>query len=87
MPSRDGAIGIPANLRIVMGMQIDEAGRDDQPARVNHLLGEARGASADLRDFAVFDPDVAAIARYPRAIDDGAAFDLNVEVSHFGFLN
>jgi hypothetical protein len=79
VPSGDGAVGIPANLRVVMRVQIDEAGRDDQPVGVDGLLREAGRAAADLRDLAVLDPDVAAIARHARSVDDGAAFDVKIE--------
>ena len=85
VPSGDRAIGIPADLGVVMGVQIDEAGRDDQAVGVDGLLGEAGRASADLGDLAVFNPDVAAIARDAGAVDDGAAFDLNVIIGHLEF--
>ena len=86
MPSGDGAVRIPADLRVVVGVQIDEAGRDDQAVGVDDLFGEAGRAAAELRDLAVLDPDVAAIARDAGTIDDGAAFDLNIVISHQVFL-
>ncbi len=68
-----------------MGVQIDEARRDDQAVGIDDFFGEARRAAANLRDLAVLDPDVAAIARDAGSVDDGAAFDLNVEIGHLSF--
>src|SRR5690349_12831746 len=65
-----------------MRMQIDEAGRDDEAVGVDHLFGKAGSAAAKLRNLPVLDPHVAAIARDPGTIDDRAAFDLNVVISH-----
>ncbi len=65
-----------------MRMQIDEAWRDDEAVGIDDLLGKAGGAPAQLRDFAVLDPDVAAIARTSGTVNDRAAFDLNVVISH-----
>ena len=79
VPAGDRAVRVPADLGVVMGVQIDEARRDDQAVGVDDFLGEARRASADLRDLAVLDPDVAPVARHAGAVDDGAAFDLNVD--------
>jgi hypothetical protein len=64
-------------------MQIDESGRDDESVGVDYFFGEAGGAASELRDLAVFDPHVAAVARYTRSIDYGSAFNLNIEISHF----
>ena len=35
-----------------MGMQVDEAGGDDQPVGVDHLVRDAVGPAADLGDLA-----------------------------------
>ena len=40
MPAGNRALRIPADLRIVMRVQIDEAGRDDQAVGVDRALGE-----------------------------------------------
>ena len=42
-------------------------------------------APADLRDFAVLDPEVGAVTRNPRSINDSSAFDLNIEIGHEKF--
>ena len=59
-----------------MRVQVDEAGSDDHTVSVDDLLREAGGASADLRDFAILDPDVAAKTWHAGAINYGAAFDV-----------
>ena len=68
-----------------MRVQIDEARRHDQAVGVDGLLGEARRTAADLRDLAVANPDVGAIARGARPVNDGAAFNVDVDVSHAEF--
>ena len=65
-----------------MSVQIDEAGRDDHAAGVDGLLREAGRAPADLRDFAVFDPDVGAVTRHARAVNNGSTFNLKIEIGH-----
>src|ERR1700744_1460598 len=82
MPSGNGTVGIPPDLSVVMSVQVDETWRDKKAASIDDLVGEAGGPSTNLRDLAVFYPDVGAIARYPGAINDGAAFDLDVVISH-----
>jgi hypothetical protein len=46
-----------------MGMQVDEARRDDKPVGIDYLFCEAWRTSANLRDFAIFNPDVRPVAR------------------------
>ena len=82
MPARNRAPRIPSDLGVVVGVQIDEAGRDNQSISIDDPFGETLRPTPELRDLAVFDPDVAAVARDPGAVDDGAAFDLNVELCH-----
>ena len=62
---------IPEHLRVHVGVAVDEAGRDDVPFGVDDLF---RGLAdfADRGDPAARDADVGAIARQPRAVDDGA---------------
>jgi hypothetical protein len=60
-------------------VEVDEAGRDDEPIGFDGFLREAGGASAELRDLAILDVDVAAIARDAGAIDDGSAFNLEID--------
>jgi hypothetical protein len=69
-----------------MGMEVDEAGRDDEAVGIDYLFGKAGCAAADLRNFAVANPNVGLITGNASPIDDGSAFDLNVEISHPWFL-
>jgi hypothetical protein len=69
-----------------MGMEIDEAGRDDRAVGVDRAAGEAWRAAADLRDPAVANPDVGAIARHAGAVDHRSIFDVEIEISHLGSL-
>ena len=50
--------GIPADLGVVVRVQIDEAGRDDQPVGVDDPFRGTRRPTADLGDPAVLDPHV-----------------------------
>ncbi len=65
-----------------MGMQIDEAGGDDQPVGVDHLVRHPVGPPADLGDLAVFDPHVTPEAWDPRAIDNRPTLDVDVVLGH-----
>ena len=42
-------------------------------------------ATADLRDPAILDVNVAAITRDAGAVDNGAAFNLDIDIRHFLF--
>src|SRR5262245_47768718 len=83
MPSGNRAVRIPANLGVIMRMQIDEARRDDKSVGVDNLLGKSGCAAANLHDLAVFDPNVGAISRGAGAIYDCSAFYLKIEIGHF----
>ena len=65
--------GVPEDLRVVVRVDVDEAGCDDVPARVELPLAVEVGA--DGRDLAVRDRDVGARAGRARAVDDGATLD------------
>ena len=82
MPARQRAVGIPEELRVVVGVQVDEARRHDQAAGVDHLVGLVGADLADLGDHAVLDPDVAAKARQAAAVDDHAAANHAVVPGH-----
>ena len=60
VPARDRAPRVPLDLRVVVGVQVDEAGRDDQAVRVEHALGARLVDAPDLRDPAAADADVGA---------------------------
>ena len=65
-----------------MGVQIDKARRDDQPAGIDHLGALMRPDAADLGDASVFDSDVAAKTRRTGAVDDHAVFNHQIEFRH-----
>jgi hypothetical protein len=71
-------VGIPSNLRIVVRVQIDEAGRDDHTAGVDGSLRETGSAASHLRDLAVLDPNVGAVSRHAGAINNGSTFDMKI---------
>ena len=83
VPAGDRAVGVPLDLGVVVGVEVDEAGRDDQPFGVEHLVGVggAHGA-ADLRHAAVFDADIGLEPGHSRAIDHRAALDQDIELGH-----
>ena len=82
VPAGDGAPRVPADLGVVMRMQIDEPGCDDQPVGIDDRIGTAGRTPADPGDFSVLDPDVALKTRNARSVDDGASLDMNVERRH-----
>jgi hypothetical protein len=67
-------------------VKVYEDGLDNQAVGVDRLLGEAWRATANLREFAVFDPDIAAETRNARPIDDRSALDVNIVLCHSGSL-
>ena len=85
-PAVEGGVGVPIQLRVVVGVQVDGAGGDDTAARVD-LLGSARGnAAADLGDLAVLDADVGGVAGNARRLDHRAASNHHVILSQLGDL-
>ncbi len=79
VPGRRLEQRVPRGLAVVVGVDVDEAGRDQQPGRVDGLggvAGERRPRHRD--DRAVLHRHVTDEARVARAVDDGAAGDLDV---------
>ena len=76
---------VPADLPVVVGVDVDEAGGHHMPCRVDGFGGLAAhrrivGAAADhVDDLAVLDADVGLVALGTRAVDDSATGDLEVE--------
>mgnify|MGYP003694434243 CR=1 FL=1 len=83
VPGRDREHPIPHHLRVVVGMDVDEAGRDHEPVGVDRLCGGAFRL-AERGDAAAPDPDVATHAWPSRAVDHGAAPDDEIEVHRSG---
>ena len=82
MPAGDTAPRVPADLGVIMRVQVDEARGDDQPIRVDDLVRDAVGPSADLGDPPVLDPHVAAKARDPGPVDNRSTLDVDVVIGH-----
>ena len=65
---------IPEQLCVVVGMHVDEAGRDDQPRGVDRL-GRAAVHLAQRDDLARGNRDVAGVAGLPASIDQESVLD------------
>src|SRR5262249_26831635 len=86
VPAGNGAPWVPSNLRIVVGVQIDEARRHDCAVGIDGAFGEAGRSPAYLRDSALPDPEVRAVARYAGSVDNRSAFDVDVILGHGSLL-
>src|SRR5207249_3346280 len=75
-------VWVPEHLGVVVRVQVDEAGRDDQPARVQHPVGLAAPDRADVGDAAVLDAHVGDVARRAQAVEDRASLDDGIELGH-----
>ena len=74
---RGHQIGIPRDLSVVVGVQVDEPGGDDRTGRVDGPRRLRDGA--DLHDHPVANPDVAHVPRLAGSIDDRAAANRHIE--------
>ena len=83
--SRDGAPRIPANLGVVVGVQVDKARGHDLAGSVDDALRGATGTPPELGHLAVLDPDIALVARHPCAVHHRAVLDVDVEIRVRGF--
>jgi hypothetical protein len=76
---------VPADLTVVVRVDVDEAGRDDLPGRVDRLgriafqRGASRPAATNLHDLAVPDGHIGLEPVRARPVDNGSACDLEVE--------
>jgi len=77
VPTDRREIGIPADLRIEVRVQIDEAGRDDMPFGVDLALALGRDL-ADFGDPAIGDSDVAMERLCAGSVDNGSTTDHDV---------
>src|SRR5690606_19448797 len=78
VPARRGDLRIPGHLRVVVGVDVDEAGRDQLAARVD-LLAAGREIGIDGDDLAVTDPDVGATPGGAGSVDHRAAANHDIE--------
>src|SRR5262245_57065017 len=86
MPAADGAVGVPMELGVVVGVQVNEAGRDNLPRGVEDLGGVTAVEPPDLGNLAVLDADVGFVPWHPRPIDDRAALNNRIELCHMTLL-
>ncbi len=76
---------VPADLAVVMGMDVDEAGGHQMPGRIEGFggltgqLGIAGAATDHVDDLAGLDADVGLVALRSRSVHDCATGDLQVE--------
>ena len=75
VPARRGHGRVPTDLRVQVGVQVDEPGGDQPTVRVDHPSGAARVDVADRGDAVTVDRHIGASGRCARAVDDRAAPD------------
>ncbi len=81
VPRRGDHSFCPRGLAVVVRMDVDEAGRDEQSVGVDRALG-ARVEATDLGDEAAVDRDVGGTRRRARAVDDRAPADDQLVRAH-----
>src|SRR5439155_335693 len=75
--ARRGGEGLEGELRVVVRVDVDDAGHDDEPAGVDRAA--RAGEPSDVGDEAVADADVGAAHGEAGAVHDRAALDDGVE--------
>ena len=80
VPGGDGEHAVPHDLRVVVGVDVDEPGAHRLPPRVDRL-GRPPRRFAHGGDPAVPDTDVALVAGVSGAVHDEAVDDLEIEVA------
>jgi hypothetical protein len=79
VPRRRRHRAVPADLRVVVRVRIDEARRDDQAIRVEGSLRGPADILPDLEDLSRGDRDIGMPRRRARSVDDGAVPDQKIE--------
>ena len=77
VPARRRQIRVPRDLAVVVSVDVDEAGRDEQTGRVDFAPRRA-SLAADRSDLAAIDSDVADEAGLAGAVDDFSIADYEV---------
>ena len=77
VPQRRRDRRVPADLRVIMGVRVDKAGRDDAAGRIDDLACAVLHL-ADLGDLAVRDRDIGLTPRRPRAVDHRSVLDQQI---------
>ena len=70
--------GVPGDLRVVVRVHVDDAGREHEPVGVDRL-GALVLDLADAGDAAVLDREVGALGLVAQAVDDGGAADDEID--------
>jgi hypothetical protein len=81
VPARRLQTGVPHGLAVVVGVDVDEARRDQQALGVD-LFGAFPRNSANRRDLAVLDRDIGLARAIARAVGHRAATDDQIVVRH-----
>ena len=81
-PAGQGCVGIPVQLRVVVGMQVHGAGGHDAVAGVQLFGAGGVDAPADHGDAAVLDAHVGADAGQPGAVDYGSTANYQIKLRH-----
>ena len=72
---------VPEHLGVIVGVQVDEAGGDDQAGGIDLFIGLPRGNAPDRGDQASRDADVAPVPGGAGAVHDHAVAD-HLVVTH-----
>jgi hypothetical protein len=78
VPARRREQRVPGDLAVVVRVEVDEPGRDQQAVGVDDLLRRPVGQRADLRDAPLVDGDVGLPRRRARAVGERAPSDHQV---------
>src|SRR3984957_3374220 len=77
VPARRSEIRVPGDLAVVVGVDVDEAGGDEESGRVDFAPGRA-SRGADRSDLAAIDSDIADEAGLAGSIDHFSIADYEV---------
>ena len=79
--ARHGGVGVEGQLRVVVGVHVDDARGDDQAVGVDLLPGLGVAEMAEPRHLPVPDTDVHPAPGQPRTVHDQAVADDQIEVA------
>jgi hypothetical protein len=82
MPTPDGAVGVPVDWRVIVGVEINCARSNDVAGGIEYLFGIAAFEMADLGNLAVLDADVSSIGRHQGSINNRSPFNNRIELCH-----
>src|SRR4029450_14088264 len=87
MPTAGGAVRVPVDLRIIVGMQVNGPWGHNEPSGINHPRSLAGLQATDFGDLAVLYANISFVTRHPCPIDYGASFDKHIELRHKSLLD